>query len=89
MNLNYLEKIKSKTKDYGITTNVKARLFKEETQSNLSPVHIKVVTERQIVHLMGIVSAKEAEEAEKIAKTSKGVVKVKTYFEIDNQYKKN
>ena len=29
------------------------------------------------------------EEAEKIAKTSKGVVKVKTYFEIDNQYKKN
>ena len=83
------EKIKSKTKDYGITTNVKARLFKEETKSNLSPVHIKVVTERQIVHLMGIVSAKEAEEAEKIAKTSKGVVKVKTYFEIDNQYKKN
>ena len=38
---------------------------------------------------MGIVSEKEAEEAEKIAKTSKGVVKVKTYFEIDDQYKKN
>ena len=83
------EKVKSKTKDYGITTNVKARLFQEETKSNLSPIHIKVVTERQIVHLMGIVSDKEAEEAEKIAKTSKGVVKVKTYFEIDNQYKKN
>ena len=83
------EKVKSKTKDYGITTNVKARLFQEETKSNLSPIHIKVVTERQIVHMMGILSAKEAEEAEKIAKTSKGVVKVKTYFEIDNQYKKN
>jgi len=83
------DKVKSKAKDYGITTNIKARLFKEETKSNLSPAHIKVVTERQIVHLMGIVSAKEAEEAEKIAKTSKGVVKVKTYFEIDNQYKKN
>lgn len=83
------QKVKSKTKDYGITTNVKTRLFKEETKSNLSPIHIKVVTERQIVHLMGIVSEKEAEEAEKIAKTSKGVVKVKTYFEIDDQYKKN
>jgi len=83
------ERVKSKTKDYGITTNVKARLFKEETKSNLSPLHVKIVTERQIVHLMGIVSSKEAEEAEKIAKTSKGVVKVKTYFEIDNHYKKN
>jgi osmotically-inducible protein OsmY len=38
---------------------------------------------------MGILSSEEAEEAERIAKTSKGVVKVKTYFEIDNQYKKN
>jgi osmotically-inducible protein OsmY len=83
------EKVKSKTKDYGITTNVIARLLKEETKSNLSPVHVKVVTERQIVHLMGILSSEEAEEAERIAKTSKGVVKVKTYFEIDNQYKKN
>ena len=83
------EKVKSKTKDYGITTNVIARLLKEETKSNLSAVHVKVVTERQIVHLMGILSSEEAEEAERIAKTSKGVVKVKTYFEIDNQYKKN
>ena len=83
------EKVKSKTKDYGITTNVKARIFKEETKSNLSPIHVKVVTERQIVYLMGILSAKEAEEAETIAKTSKGVVKVKTYFDIDNQFKKN
>ena len=87
--LSLKEKVKSKAKDYGITTNVKARLFKEETKSKLSAAHVKVVTERQTVHLMGILSTKEAEEAEKIAKTSKGVVKVKTYFEIDNQYKKN
>jgi len=83
------EKAKSKTKDYGITTNIKARLFKEETKSNVSPIHIKVVTERQIVYLMGLVTQQEADEALQIAKTSKGVLKVKSFFEINNQYKKN
>ena len=83
------EKAKSKTKDYGITTNIKARLFKEETKSNVSPVHIKVVTERQIVYLMGLVTQQEADEALQIAKTSQGVLKVKSFFEINNQYKKN
>ena len=83
------EKAKSKTKDYGITTNIKARLFKEETKSNVSPVHIKVVTERQIVYLMGLVTQQEADEALQIAKTSSGVLKVKSFFEINSQYKKN
>ena len=83
------EKAKSKTKDYGITTNIKARFFKEETKSNFSPVHVKVVTERQIVYLMGLVTQQEADEALQIAKTSQGVVKVKSFFEIDNKYKKN
>jgi len=83
------EKAKSKTKDYGITTNIKARLFKEETKSNVSPVHIKVVTERQIVYLMGLVTQQEADEVLQIAKTSTGVLKVKSFFEINNQYKKN
>jgi osmotically-inducible protein OsmY len=83
------EKAKSKTKDYGITTNIKARLFKEETKSNVSPVHIKVVTERQIVYLMGLVTRQEADEALQIAKTSSGVLKVKSFFEINSQYKKN
>ena len=83
------EKAKSKTKDYGITTNIKARLFKEETKSNVSPVHIKVVTERQIVYLMGLVTQQEADETLQIAKTSSGVLKVKSFFEINSQYKKN
>ncbi len=83
------EKAKSKTKDYGITTNIIARLFKEETKSNVSPIHIKVVTERQIVYLMGLVTQQEADEALQIAKTSAGVLKVKSFFEINNQYKKN
>jgi len=83
------EKAKSKTKDCGITTNIKARLFKEETKSNVSPVHIKVVTERQIVYLMGLVTQQEADEALQIAKTSSGVLKVKSFFEINSQYKKN
>ena len=85
----FKEKVKSKAKDYGITTNIKARLFREETKSNLSPVHVKVITERQVVYLLGIVSLMESEEAERIAKSSKGVVKVKTFFEIDGKYEKN
>lgn len=85
----FKEKVKSKAKDYGITTNIKARLFREETKSNLSPIHVKVITERQVVYLLGIVSLIESEEAERIAKSSKGVVKVKTFFEIDGKYEKN
>ena len=87
--LSFKERAKSKAKDYGITTNVLARLIKEETKSNVSPVHIKVVTEKQIVYLMGLVSQQEAEETQQIAKTSKGVLKVKSFFEINNKYKKN
>jgi osmotically-inducible protein OsmY len=85
----FKEKVKSKAKDYGITTNIKARLFREETKSNLSPIHVKVITESQVVYLLGIVSLIESEEAERIAKSSKGVVKVKTFFEIDSKYEKN
>ena len=85
----FKEKVKSKAKDYGITTNIKARLFREETKSNLSPIHVKVITERQVVYLLGIVSLIESEEAERIAKSSKGVVKVKTFFEINSKYEKN
>lgn len=87
--MSFKEKVKSKAKDYGITTNIKARLFREETKSNLSPIHVKVITERQVVYLLGIVSLMESEEAERIAKSSKGVVKVKTFFEIDGKYEKN
>ena len=83
------EKIKSKSKDYSITANVKARMFKEEDGSSFSPIHVKVLTERQTVYLMGIVTEDEASQAEKIAKTSKGVLKVKTFFEINNNLKKN
>ena len=50
---------------------------------------LKVVTERQIVYLMGLVTQQEADEALQIVKTSQGVVKVKSFFEIDNKYKKN
>ena len=83
------EKIKSKSKDYSITANVKARMFKEENDSRFSAIHVKVLTERQTVYLMGIVTEDEASQAEKIAKTSKGVLKVKTFFDINNNLKKN
>ena len=55
-------------------------------ESKLSPLHVKVVTERQEVYLMGILNAKEADDAIEIAKSSKGVKKVIPLFEIDDNY---
>jgi osmotically-inducible protein OsmY len=80
--------LKSKATDVITTSNVVSRLYFNESkfESNLSPLHVKVVTERQEVYLMGILNAKEAEDAIEIAKSSKGVKKVIPLFEINDNY---
>ena len=82
--------LKSKATDVITTSNVVSRLFFNESnfESKLSPLHVKVLTERQEVYLMGILNAKEAEDAIEIAKSSKGVKKVIPLFEI-NDYHQN
>ena len=80
--------LKSKATDVITTSNVVSRLYFNESkfESKLSPLHVKVVTERQEVYLMGILNAKEAEDAIEVAKSSKGVKKVIPLFEINDNY---
>lgn len=69
----------ARANDAAITTNVKARFVQAgKFQVN----HVKVVTEANVVYLMGLVKRAEAGEAAKVAAGSKGVAKVVQVFEF-------
>lgn len=61
-----------------ITSNVKARFV---DAGRFSAHAVKVVTEANVVFLLGIVTRSEADAAAEIARTSKGVSKVVRVFE--------
>lgn len=61
-----------------ITSNVKARLVDSQ---RVSAHTVKVVTEANIVYLLGIVTRAEADAAAEVARTSQGVRKVVRVFE--------
>jgi osmotically-inducible protein OsmY len=68
----------ARSNDSYITSKVKARLV----EANKVPVNlIKVVTERQVVYLMGIVSHAEGDAAGQVAATTSGVQRVVKVFE--------
>jgi osmotically-inducible protein OsmY len=69
----------TRTNDSYTTSKVKARLVEA---NKVSTTHVKVVTERGIVYLMGIVSRDEANAAADVAATTSGVVRVVRLFEI-------
>ncbi len=69
----------SRSTDGYITSKVKARLV---DSNQLSANHIKVVTERAIVYLMGIVTDREAKVAIAVARTTAGVAKVVNVMEV-------
>ena len=71
----------SSANDTGITANVKTRLLRDERVPGTA---IKLKTEAGVVYLMGLVTQAEAGVATEIARTSSGVVKVVTLFEIIN-----
>lgn len=71
----------SRSTDSYITSKVKARLV---DSNQLSANHIKVVTERAIVYLMGVVTDREAKVAIAIARTTAGVVKVVNVMEVQS-----
>jgi osmotically-inducible protein OsmY len=64
--------------DTAITGAVKSRFI---GNSKFSPIHVKVVTEANVVYLMGIVTQAEADAAVEIARTTRGVSKVVRVFE--------
>ncbi len=70
-----------RSSDTLITSKVKARLV----EANQVPANlIKVVTERNVVYLMGIVSRQEADAATNLAATTSGVARVVRVFEYTN-----
>jgi len=71
----------ARTNDTYITSKVKTRFIEE---SKFNAVHVKVVTERSVVYLMGIVTREEGNAAAQIAATTAGVAKVVKVFEYMN-----
>jgi osmotically-inducible protein OsmY len=71
----------ARSNDSLITSKVKAR-FVEFSQFQIN--HVKVVTERSIVYLMGVVRPEEANAATDIARTTSGVQRVVRVFEYLN-----
>ncbi|MEO8675779.1 MAG: BON domain-containing protein [Casimicrobiaceae bacterium] len=63
----------ARTNDTYITGLVKTRLLQEE---KLKALYIKVVTERSVVYLMGIMPREQADLAAQVAATTAGVAKV-------------
>ena len=68
----------SRSGDVYITTKVKAKLFADKILNGLI---IKIVTEKGVVYLMGIVNHQEAEIATNIARETGGVQKVVKLFQ--------
>jgi osmotically-inducible protein OsmY len=64
--------------DATITGKVKARFLDAR---KFNPLHVKVVTERSVVYLLGVVTEAEAADAVEIARTTGGVRKVVRMFD--------
>ena len=70
--------VQARTNDSVITSKVKARFV---DANKFSAVHVKVVTEANVVYLLGMVKKQEAADATEIARTTGGVSKVVRVFE--------
>ncbi|HMA30554.1 MAG TPA: BON domain-containing protein [Casimicrobiaceae bacterium] len=70
--------LESRTDDTYITAKVKSRFVEA---NKFSATYVKVVTERQVVYLMGLVTHAEADAATQIAATTSGVARVVKLFQ--------
>ncbi len=68
-----------RTNDTYLTSVVKTRFL--EASDKFSATHVKVVTDRKVVYLMGIVTRAEADAAAAIAASTQGVARVVKVFE--------
>jgi osmotically-inducible protein OsmY len=74
-----LADLSSRSNDTYITSKVKSRMLEA---NKFPPNAVKVVTERQVVYLMGIVSKGEASSAADVAATTAGVARVVMFFQL-------
>ena len=70
--------LSARSNDTYITSKVKARYVEA---NRFSANNVKVVTEANVVYLMGLVTRAEADAATEIARTTGGVTKVVRMFE--------
>lgn len=70
--------LSARANDSYLTSKVKARFI---DQQKFNVVHVKVVTEANVVYLLGLVKRKEADDATQIARTTGGVQKVVRLFD--------
>jgi len=68
----------ARSNDSYVTSKVKARMLDSDV---VRTIYVKVVTERSVVYLMGIVTRKEGDAAAQVAATTEGVAKVVKLFE--------
>ena len=68
----------ARANDSFITSKVKARFVDAK---KFNAVYVKVVTESNVVYLMGLVNKQEASDATELARTTSGVQKVVRAFE--------
>jgi osmotically-inducible protein OsmY len=78
MVIGLLSDFSSRSNDTYITSKVKSRMIEA---NKFPPNVVKVVTERGVVYLMGIVSKEEGAAAAEIAATTAGVTRVVTFFQ--------
>jgi osmotically-inducible protein OsmY len=71
--------LSSRSNDSFIDSKVKARLV---DSNQISANHIKVVTEKAVTHLLGVVNEREAKVAVAVARTTDGVRKVVHVMEV-------
>ena len=71
----------ARSNDSYVTSKVKARMLDSDA---VKTIYVKVVTERSVVYLMGIVSRQEGEAAAQVAATTEGVARVVKLFEYTN-----
>ena len=71
--------LSARTNDTFITSKVKARFVEAHDKFQIN--HVKVVTERGVVYLMGIVRRDEGNAAAETARTTSGVQRVVKVFE--------
>jgi len=70
-----------RAKDIAITAQVEASLLTQET---VNPIHVRVITEKETVYLMGDVTKREADAAVKSVSKVNGVTKIIKHFNYLN-----
>jgi len=73
--------LSSRSNDTLLTSKVKARFL---TERKFQINHVKIVTENEVVYLLGVVTHQEAKSAAQIASSTAGVKKVVKVFEYLN-----